>query len=57
MSWFPNLLPGYVVIPNGALCREESAVLDSVPAAGKSRFLRFAFGMTRLAIPFRQSMD
>jgi|SRR5579864_1683575 len=24
-SWLPNLLPHEVVIPNGALCREESA--------------------------------
>jgi hypothetical protein len=35
---------------NGALCREESAVLDPVPTASKSRFLRSAFGMTKLAV-------
>jgi hypothetical protein len=33
---FSNLLPHHVVTPDGALCREESAVLDPVPVASKA---------------------
>jgi hypothetical protein len=35
-----------IVIPNGVVGREESAVIGACQLLAKSRFLRFAFGMT-----------
>jgi len=38
----------HVVIPKGAVCREESAVVGGMPATAKNRIPRFTIGMTTL---------